>query len=145
MIQLNAAGRDAMVEVGVNSATDVTGFGLAGHTYEMAAGSGVTIVLHLSRLPLLPGVERFARKPYLTRASGTNATYVGPHLRKEGRLDPTRLEFLFDPQTSGGLLISVPANRAEALVARCKEKGTICAEIIGEVIERTDAALIVRQ
>ena len=88
MIQLNDIGRDIMIEFGAHSATDVTGFGLAGHSLEMALGSGVTIIFSLSKLPLFPGVEAFARKPYLTRASATNAAYVEKELQKEGTLDP---------------------------------------------------------
>lgn len=144
MIQLNAAGRDAMLETGVHAATDITGFGLAGHSYEMANGSGVTLVLYLSKLPLLPGVEKIARKPFFTRASKTNAAYVAGALRKEGDVDPLRLEFLFDAQTSGGMLISVPADRAETLVAAAQARGAGVSCIVGEVIERCEAALLIR-
>jgi selenide,water dikinase len=144
MIQLNDIGRDAMVEVGVNSATDITGFGLAGHTYEMAEGSKVTIVLRLSALPTFPGIERIARRPYLTRASATNAAYVSAGLRKEGKLDPVLLEVFHDAQTSGGMLISVPAERAETLANKVRERGAAAAAIIGEVVERQDAALILQ-
>jgi selenide,water dikinase len=144
MVQLNDIGRDAMLEVGAHSATDVTGFGLAGHSYEMAKGSGVTLAFELSRLPLLPGCEAIARKPYLTRASGTNASYVASGLRKEGKLDHTRLEFFYDAQTSGGLLISVPADRAEEVVASVRSRGAPYACIIGEVQERGEADLVLR-
>jgi selenide,water dikinase len=144
MIQLNAVGRDAMIEVGAHAATDITGFGLAGHAYEMAEGSGVTLALDLSHLPLIPGAERLARKPYLTRASGTNASYVAPGLHIEGKVDQTLLEFFYDAQTSGGLLISVPADRAEDLVKRARERGAHAVAVIGEVLERGDKALMVR-
>src|SRR5262249_14011989 len=92
MIQLNDLGRDAMLEVGVSAGTAVTGLGLAGHAFEMAQGSNVTLVIELSRLPLFPGAEILARKPYLTRASKTNAEYVAAGLRKEGKLDRVREE-----------------------------------------------------
>ena len=144
MVELNDLGRDAMLEVGAHAATDVTGFGLAGHAYEMAEGSKVTLVIELSRLPLLPGAEKLAHKPYLTRASTTNASYVEPGLRKEGKLDPVRLEFFYDAQTSGGLLISVPPERADELVAKVREKGASATCVIGEVIERADAAIMLR-
>jgi selenide, water dikinase len=144
MTQLNDIGRDAMLEVGVSAATDVTGFGLAGHVYEMAAGSGVTVALELSRLPLLPGAEALARRPYLTRASKTNAEYVAGHLRKEGKLDPVRLEFVYDAQTSGGMLISVPAERADTLVNNARARGASATCIIGEVLPRGEAVLILR-
>jgi selenide,water dikinase len=145
MVQLNDIGQQAMTEVGVHSATDVTGFGLAGHTFEMAEGSGVTIVLELSRLPLIPGAERLAvHKHFRTRASKTNAEYVAPSLRVEGKPDAVRLEFFYDAQTSGGMLISVPAERAEALVDNVRKRGAAAACIIGEVLARQDVALVLR-
>jgi selenide,water dikinase len=144
MTQLNDIGRDAMLEAGAHSATDVTGFGLAGHGYGMAKGSGVTLVFEISRLPLIEGAEKLARKPYLTRASGTNAAYVASELRVEGKPDATALEFFYDAQTSGGLLISVPADRADMLVENARKKGAAATAVIGEVIERADVALIVR-
>ena len=145
MIQLNDIGRDLMIEFGAHAATDITGFGLAGHSYEMALGSGVTLVIHLSMLPLFPGVEAFARKPYLTRASATNASYVERELKKEGKLDSVWLEFFYDAQTSGGLLISLPGDRAEAAVAAAKSKGASATCIIGEVVERRDKAIILQE
>jgi selenide,water dikinase len=142
MIQLNDIGRDVMLAAGAHAATDITGFGLAGHAYEMAEGSKVTLVLELSRLPILEGAEPLARKPFLTRASGTNAGYVEPGLRKEGKLDATRLEFFYDAQTSGGLLISVPADRAEELVKNAVARGATSTCIVGEVTERGEKALV---
>jgi selenide,water dikinase len=143
MIQLNDAGRDAMIENGVHSATDVTGFGLAGHAYEMAEGSGCTLVFELSRLPLIPGVEPLVRKPFFTRASATNAAYVAAGLRVEGKPDAVRLDIFYDAQTSGGLLISVPGDRADALVEAARKRGAATACVIGEVTERQGTTLLV--
>ena len=137
MVQLNAAGRDAMLEVGVHAATDVTGFGLSGHAHEMAEGSNVTLVFELGRLPLLPGVEKLVEKKYFTRARTTNAAYVAAGLRVEGKPDPVRKEVFYDAQTSGGLLISVAADKADALVAGARARGAAVACVVGEVIERT--------
>ncbi len=144
MVQLNDIAKEAMLEAGAHSATDVTGFGLAGHSYEMAAGSQATLVIELARLPLLPGAERLAHKPYITRASGTNAAYVQPFLRIEGKPDPVRLEFFYDAQTSGGLLISVPAENAEELVENLRKRGVASACVIGEVLAKQEAALILK-
>jgi selenide,water dikinase len=144
MVQLNAAGAAAMLDVGVHSATDVTGFGLAGHGYEMAEGSRATLVIELSKLPLIAGAERLVEKRHFTRASKTNREYVEPGLRVEGKADPVRLEFVFDAQTSGGLLISVPPERADVLVQKAREGGAASACVIGEVAERRDAALVVK-
>jgi selenide,water dikinase len=143
MIQLNDIGRDIALEFGAHSATDITGFGLAGHALEMANGSKTTLIIDLAQLPLLPGAEAIARKPYLTRASATNAAYVAAELEMEKR-DPVRLEFFYDAQTSGGMFISLPADRAEGAVAKAREKGAAATCIIGEVVERRGKALIVR-
>jgi selenide,water dikinase len=144
MIQLNDIGRDTMFQSGAHAVTDITGFGLAGHAFEMAEGSNVTLVIELSQLPLLPGAEKLAHRPYLTRASGTNASYVASSIRLEDQPDATRLEFFYDAQTSGGLLISLPAAEAPNLVETARSKGATAACIIGEVVERTDVALVVR-
>jgi selenide,water dikinase len=144
MIELNAGARDAMVDVGVSAATDITGFGLAGHAYELAEGSNVTLVIELNSFPLLPGVERIARKPFLTRASHTNRDYVASGVIVEGKPDTARLECFYDAQTSGGLLISVPAERCDALVAKLAEKKTPAAAVVGEVRARGERAIVLR-
>jgi selenide,water dikinase len=144
MIALNKPGRDAMVEIGAHSATDITGFGLAGHAYEMAQGSGTTIVIDLNSLPLLPRVGELVQKGYHTRASKTNASFVAPGLRIEGKPDPVRLAIFYDAQTSGGMMISVPAVKVNELVARCKAKGCLTAVVIGEVMEKRDTSLVVK-
>jgi selenide, water dikinase len=145
MVQLNKVGADAMLEVGVNSATDITGFGLAGHAAEMAQGSGVTLVIELAKLPLIPGAERFAtQKHFRTRASKTNAEYVAGLVKVEEKVNPVRLEFFYDAQTSGGLLISVPAERAETLVEGVRRRGGSYACVVGEVLPRGEWALVVK-
>jgi selenide,water dikinase len=144
MIQLNDIGRDVMIEVGAHAATDVTGFGLAGHAREMAEGSGVTLVLHINQLPIFPGAEALAQKRYLTRASATNRAYVATILREDGRIDPLRLEFFYDAQTSGGILMSVPAENADRAVALARARGAETTCIIGEVIERGDAGIVLK-
>jgi selenide,water dikinase len=143
MIQLNDQARDAMLAAGARSATDITGFGLAGHAFGMAKGSGTTLVIELSRLPLLPGAEKLAHRPYLTRASATNAEYVAADLGVEGKPDPMRMEFFYDAQTSGGLLISVPAEQSESLLADLHRRGIQSACPVGEVQERGDKALVI--
>jgi selenide, water dikinase len=142
MVQLNSIGRDAVVEVGgAHSVTDVTGFGLAGHAYEMAQGSGVTLAIDLSRLPLLPDVEPLVQRRHLTRASATNRAYVAEGLQVEGKPDPVRLEVFYDAQTSGGLLVSIDADRADALVEAARKRGAVRSCVIGEVLERPRAGL----
>jgi selenide,water dikinase len=144
MLQLNDVAKDAMLAAGAHAATDITGFGLAGHAFGMAKGSGTTMVLELSKLPLLPGAAKLAHRPYLTRASGTNAAYVADELKIEGKPDPVLMEFFYDAQTSGGLLISVPAENAKGLVTDLHSRGISAAGIVGEVQSRGERALVVR-
>jgi selenide,water dikinase len=143
MVQLNTAGRDAALAVGgVHAITDITGFGLCGHAFEMADGSGITLVIDVNALPLIPGAEKLTQ--FRTRASKTNREYVEPYMRLEGSIDPIRQEFLWDAQTSGGLLISVEAAKAEALVNEARKRGAATSCVVGEVRERGIAALVFR-
>ena len=113
MIELNATGRDALRAAGgAHAVTDVTGYGLAGHALEMAEGAHLTFELDVSALPVIAGAEPLAVPRYFTRASKSNREFVRDRLRIEPGVDPTLLEFAFDAQTSGGLLIAVaPENR----------------------------------
>lgn len=142
MTALNKPGRDAMLEVGVHAATDVTGFGLAGHALEMAEGSNVTLRFELKKLPLFPGLAEIDLEKFKTRAVKSNREYVEPHLRIEGTPDLLRLTACFDPQTSGGLLIACPEERLDRLIQRLGECGAISAEIVGTVVGRGEKALV---
>jgi selenide,water dikinase len=143
MIQLNAIGRDAMLSAGASAATDITGFGLSGHALEMADGSGVTLFLQLKALPLIRGIEQIDVTRYRTRASKTNREYTEASTRLDGKLDPYRMEFFYDAQTSGGLLISVRKDRADELIRLLQEGGAMAAVAIGEVRSREDRSLVV--
>lgn len=144
MRQLNDIGRDAAHAAGARAATDVTGFGLAGHATEMAQASGVTIALDVSQFPELPGALEAYRRGYKTRASKSNREYLLPVMRLDQSIDTERVELAFDAQTSGGLLIAVSKMRAEQVVATVRERGGLQAAIIGEVLARQEAALLIR-
>ncbi len=144
MITLNKTACDAMLAVGVNAATDVTGFALAGHSLEMAEGSNVTLAIDLAKLPLIAGIEHLDVARFRTRASKTNREYTEAHTQFEGTPDSRRREFFYDAQTSGGLLISVPAAKADALVKQLQEAQTPAAAVIGEVRAFAGKHLVVR-
>ena len=144
MTQLNKAGSEAALQVGAHAATDITGFGLAGHASEMAQSSQVTMVLESDALPILPGALKLARSGNRTRASETNRSFVQSNLRCEGQADVTLMEFFFDAQTSGGLLLSVAPDRADELVQNCLSAGAEATCIVGSVVERQQVALVVR-
>ncbi len=118
----------------IHSATDITGFGLAGHCMQMANASGVTLEIQLSELPKFPQVERFLSGGFLTKAHRTNADYTRAQI--EG--DPSLL--LFDPQTSGGLLLSIAPESAERMLPLLRKRFPH-ASVIGKVVEKEAKAL----
>jgi selenide, water dikinase len=144
MTQLNAVGVGPMHECGVTAATDVTGFGLAGHTYEMADGSGTTIVLDSKAFPTIPGIEQMDVTQFRTRAVKSNREYTLPQTHLDGTPDEYKMEFFYDPQTSGGLLIAVPADKAADLTRQLLASGALCAAVIGEVVPKRDKSLWVK-
>lgn len=143
MAQLNVIGRDAAYACGASAVTDITGFGLAGHANELAQASGVTVVVQAGRLPEIPDALKLAAAGFMTRASASNRSFAESTLRIDGQPDRWQQELLFDAQTSGGLLISVAADRAEELAQLAREAGAEHACVIGRVEERQDASLVV--
>ena len=115
MVQLNRHGAHLARAAGVHAMTDVTGFGLAGHAAEIASQSGVTLALDLAALPLLPGAERFAALGAATGGGARNRDGLGDRVRVEGDPSDAIVDLLYDPQTSGGLLIALPEAGAEQL------------------------------
>ena len=144
MIALNAPAARAMVAVGAHACTDVTGFGLAGHALEMATGSGITIAIDMETVPLLPDAARFASHGFLTGGGTSNLQYTSSSLGIEGSLTREQKMLLHDPQTSGGLLISLPAEKAHDLVDRLGKSGVTHAAVIGEVLPRADRPILIR-
>jgi selenide,water dikinase len=137
MIQLNAIGRDALQAVGgAHALTDVTGYSLAGHASEMAEGAGLTIEIQLVALPIIEESESLATPQFHTKASRTNREFLRDRLETRDGVDPTRLEYAFDPQTSGGLLIAVEPAKAEALCLELQDRGAAASSIVGRVLPR---------
>ena len=132
MIHLNKSGADAMAEVGVHAATDITGFGLIGHAFEMADASGVTLEIEAARIPLLERTLEFAAQGMLTRTHKATLDHLGDKLAVVN-VDATLVKLLADAQTSGGLLISVPEEQTDQLVTSLKKHQAICAAVVGQV------------
>ena len=133
MCALNRPGRDAALTVGVNACTDVTGFGLVGHAFEMADGANVTITLEASKVPLLGRALDLARAGVTTRAAQTARDYLGPRLAVDPAVEDPLADLLANAETSGGLLLSVPAERCDALVKELRSEGARCAAVVGRV------------
>lgn len=134
MSTLNAKAAQVMRRHTVHACTDVTGFSLMGHSCEMATGSGVTLRLRAAALPLLPGALRLALEGYITGGCKRNRAYLADKVRVSSAVPQDLDEVAFDPQTSGGLLIAVPAREAEALVRALLDEGVPAAAIIGEAV-----------
>ena len=116
MTTLNKAARDAMVKYDVHACTDVTGFGLIGHTYEMASGSDTEITLNVNDIDLIPEALELARMGILPAGMYRNRTYA-EHAVDAGDTELAKQDMLYDPQTAGGLLIAVAEKDADALIA----------------------------
>ena len=131
MIALNDVASAVMRAVPAHACSDVTGFGLLGHAYEMASGSGVTIVLEARALPLLPGARRLARLGCLTGGCRRNREYLDNKTSIDRSIPRDLVEVALDPQTSGGLLIAVAADQADALVDELRAKGIDTSRRVG--------------
>ena len=141
MATLNKAARDIMVRYDVHSCTDVTGFALLGHSYEMAQGSGCTIHIRVDAVPYHAEALELASMGLVPAGAYRNRAYAGPGVAVRGSISRAMEDILYDPQTSGGLLFALPAGEAE----RCLEalRQTIPqAAIIGYVTEQEEACII---
>jgi selenide,water dikinase len=134
---------ELMHEFEVKGATDVTGFALLGHAWEMACASNVTIEIDAAAVPLLEGALELATFNLLTSGDKTNREYVGDDISIGASVDRNLLKLLFDPQTAGGMLISVGEDRAEELLDRLRESYPKSC-VIGRIVERDSCSLIVR-
>jgi selenide,water dikinase len=133
---------EAMREFGVKGATDVTGFALLGHAWEMACASKVTIEIGASTVPLLEGALEMASQGMLTSGDKTNREYVGADVEIAEAVDPNLIKLLFDPQTAGGMFIAITEDKAEALLSALNNHYSN-ARIIGRVLPHGVRKIIV--
>lgn len=141
MATLNKTARDIMVRYPVNSCTDVTGFALLGHSYEMASGSGVTIRIDCSSVPFHPEAFECAEMGLIPAGAYRNREYASCGVEIAGDIPRAMQDILYDPQTSGGLLMAVPEEHSEALLA---ELQAIIprASIVGRVTEYSGSSIV---
>lgn len=141
MATLNKAAGDAVRQVSdVHACTDITGFGLLGHSFEMAEGSGVTIRLHGKALPLMDEALDMAEMGIIPSGAYRNMDYVKPHLAVLPSAQQALLDLAADPQTSGGLLVALPREQAERLLSLLRPFAPWSA-IVGEVSARKASEL----
>lgn len=140
MATLNKAARDIMVKYPVHSCTDVTGFALMGHSFEMAQGSGCTIHLQVDQIPYHEEAYELACMGFIPAGAYRNREYAESSVKVCGDISRAMQDILYDPQTSGGLLMAIPKEAAEACLAELLE--TIPqATIVGYVTEKQDTWL----
>ena len=141
MAFLNRCAKDEMVKHEVHSCTDITGFGLLGHCYEMARSSNVNIEISASSVPIFHGALEYAQQGILAAGVYENAKFVGNAVRFSNVAQEVQ-DVLFDPQTSGGLLISIAEEKAKSLFVDLEHSlsNTVCGKpcIIGKVVERME-------
>jgi selenide,water dikinase len=138
---LNEMASASMTHVGVNACTDVTGFGLTGHLKAMMAASNTAARLFWSNIQLLPGVLDLAKQGIAPDGTRRNLDSLGPLVTWDSSLSDDVRIILSDAQTSGGLLISVPQQKASALMGELENHGVHDAKIIGEVINGIAGAI----
>lgn len=143
MQKLNAVGRDGMGKFQIHSVTDITGYGLIGHAYEMAHASGTTLIFSAEKVPVIEGTEELAKRGMLPGGIESNRRYVGDSIVWNG-VSSLRQQIMLDPQTSGGLLISLPEKEAGQLAADLKAEGFL-GEVIGRVSDLKDTHIRVEQ
>lgn len=138
MKKLNRTSSEVMLQHGVTACTDVTGFGFLGHLYEMMTGSHKSATIFTNRLPLFPDILQYVIKENLPGGLKENRKFLKPFLKIPEDFDERVLNLLCDPQTSGGLLFTIPAGHAQACLRQLHDLGENDAQIVGEISHRTE-------
>jgi len=142
MAELNRISAEMMVEIGASAATDVTGFGLLGHLSEMVYQSGVTVELYVDETPVFEEALALVRQGVISGAIERNKEYASRYVSVEDDVGEDIEYVLYDPQTSGGLLIAIAEEKSQTLIARLKEKGIRDASVIGKVVSKSGGRIL---
>jgi selenide, water dikinase len=142
MSQLNKTAAELMIQFDANSATDVTGFGLLGHASEMAKGSGLSFILSADSIPYLPEtLEKTKQGGFIPGGSWDNKSYLQDSISFSDSINEHLQMIFFDVQTSGGLIISISADKSEELLLALHENGVEASAIIGEVVKKNEKVI----
>lgn len=144
MAELNKLASLALKDFTPHAVTDITGFGLLGHTYEVAHGSDVSVTLSFDHIPVLPGTRELAEKNFIPGGSRKNHKWLSEAVAYDEALDELSRLILCDAVTSGGLLVSLPKDQAERYVQTLHDQGIAHASIIGDVTEKADKFISVK-
>lgn len=143
MASLNKLASELMQKIGVHAATDITGFGFIGHTLQMAQNSRVGMTFRVADIPFFPGTADLSKEGFCPGGLGRNQEFYRGSVQMAKTVPDHVQNVLFDPQTSGGLLISLAPTKAAKLLARLHEAGVADAAIVGEVLAKPAGKLIV--
>lgn len=141
MAALNKAARDIMLRYEIHSCTDVTGFSLMGHSYEMAQGSGMSLHIESRKVPFHPEALEMAAMGFIPAGAYRNRDYAGAGVARAGEISRALEDIFYDPQTSGGLLIAVAEKDAQACLDALRQEIPAAAQI-GYVTERAQNWII---
>lgn len=141
MSYLNRDACEAMMKAGINGCTDVTGFGLLGHAYEMAEASNVSLEIWSDYLPIIKESIGFAKMGIIPAGTYNNEGYIGKHVHFAGSIKQEIRDIMYDPQTSGGLLISVPEENSEKLLEELRKNNKTEFNLIGKVKAKGEYAI----
>ena len=144
MAALNDKASELMQEAGAHACTDITGFGLIGHTLQLAQNSQVGINLQLTSIPFFPEAGEFAQQGLCPAGLQRNREFYAPCVKLAEGLPAYRQDILFDPQTSGGLLICLSPDKAESLLNKLRQAGIEEAAIIGEAVSEPSGVITVK-
>jgi selenide,water dikinase len=140
---LNGPAMDVALQFELHACTDITGFGLSGHLLEVALGSNARVILKFSNQQIYPGSLDMYRKGQTTGSNVENRRMTQDHMEVQASLSSVEEELLYDPQTSGGLLLSVPDSQAEELLSALSAAGVNSAFCVGEVVEGPAGIVVV--
>jgi selenide,water dikinase len=144
MTTLNRKASELMMTVDVHACTDVTGFGLLGHACEMIEGTDVGMIIHPEAVPYFPEAKEYAETGMVPGGTTRNRDFRIKMVEIDKNVSKVMVDILFDPQTSGGLLMAVPAPEAEPLLKKMHRAGIVAAALIGEVVAKPKGRIVVR-
>jgi len=145
MSTLNRKASEIMQEIGVNACTDITGFGLLGHASEMVEDTNVCMLIYANSIPIFPEAKELAAMGMIPAGLYRNRDFRKSMVEIGEDVNEITADILFDPQTSGGLLIALPAAKADTLLSRLHAEGVNDAAVIGEVLDNPRGKIVVRQ
>lgn len=144
MVTLNKYACEAIINLKVSSCTDITGFGLLGHAYEMAKGSNVSFELDSSAIPIINGAKEFAEMGIIPAGMYGNRRHLEGHVKVINNIEDSLLDLMYDPQTSGGLLIAIAEEDLDLAISALEKSNKNPFAVIGRVTEKSEFDLYVK-